>query len=165
MNLTLQNCRSHGTESPEKQGFGFRSHRTKGFMGMSALGPTNSHNESAPRRALCNPEHAGTEQMWQLGARRGGVPNDHGCGQHDNCHHFEAFPAPARNFWVPKVMPRRRRWPRQSFKTLRPAGPFRLRSHSKRLYLGTLCCMKGRPYQFERRSRQTGGMVLRLRVV
>ena len=30
--------------------------------------------------------------------------------------------------------------------------------------LGTFCYMKGRPYQFERRSRQTGGMVLRLRV-
>ena len=61
------------------------------------------------------------------------MPNDHGCVRHDHCHHSEAFPAPARNFWVPKVMPRRRRWPRQSFQTLRPAEPFRLRSHSKRL--------------------------------
>ena len=71
--------------------------------------------------------------MWLLGERRGGVRNDHGCGQHVHGHHYEAFPAPARNFWVPKVMPRRRRWPRQSFQTLRPAEPFRLRSHSKRL--------------------------------
>ena len=71
--------------------------------------------------------------MWQLGARRDGVPNDHGCGQHDHCRHSEAFPAPARNFWVPKVMPRRRQSSRQSFQTLRPAEPFRLRSHSKRL--------------------------------
>ena len=32
MNLTLQERGSHESESPEKQGFGFRSHRTEGFI-------------------------------------------------------------------------------------------------------------------------------------
>ena len=61
------------------------------------------------------------------------MSNDHGCGQHDHRRHYEPFAAPARNFWVPKVMPRRRHSSRQSFKTLSPAGTFRLRSRSKRL--------------------------------
>ena len=61
------------------------------------------------------------------------MSNDHGCGQHDHRRHSEPFAAPARNFWVPKVMPRRRHSSRQSFKTLSPAGTFRLRSRSKRL--------------------------------
>ena len=66
------------------------------------------------------------------------MSNDHGCGQHDHWRHYEPFAAPARNFWVPEVMPCQRQQPRQSFKTLRPAGPFRLRSHSKRLSRDTL---------------------------
>ena len=61
------------------------------------------------------------------------MSNDHGCGQHDHRRHYEAFPPPVRNFWVPEVMPRRRHSSRSSFQTLRPAEPFRLRSHSKRL--------------------------------
>ena len=56
-----------------------------------------------------------------------------GCGQHDHRRHYEVFPPPARNFWVSEVMPRRRHSSRQSFQTLSPAEPLRLRSHSKRL--------------------------------
>ena len=59
--------------------------------------------------------------------------NDDGCGQHNHRRHYEVFPPPARNFWVPEVMPRRRHSSRSSFQTLRPAEPFRLRSHSRRL--------------------------------
>ena len=68
------------------------------------------HLDCQQNHLLCalNPESTRGADVATRCATRWSAQLLYGCGQHNHCHHSEAFPAPARNFWVPKVMPRRR---------------------------------------------------------